>query len=260
MSGRVLLGPADAEGVARVCISHPGKLNALSVAMWRELRHAFEALSAPGCAARVVIVHGAGGQFAAGGDIEEFPQFRFDPESLRSFHEDTVAPALQAVLDCPLPVIAQVEGSCVGGGLEIAACCDIRIAGRSSRFGIPIAKLGFPLAPLEAQMVSRVLPLPLLRELLLEARLMDAAEALARGVVNRVVADDQVAKEAERSAQRMAQLSPQAARINKATLRQLAEGGPTTAQQLAHYAYADSAEHREGLAAFLEKRPARFAP
>ena len=246
--------------MARVCISHPAKLNALSVAMWHELRQAFHALSQPGLVARVVVVHGEGGTFAAGGDIEEFPQFRFDEHTLRSFHEDTVAPALQALLDCPLPVIAQIEGACVGGGLEIAACCDIRIAGRSSRFGIPIAKLGFPLAPLEAQMVSRVLPLPLLRELLLEARLMDAAEALARGVVNRVVADDQVSQEAERSAQRMAQLSPQAARLNKITLRQLAEGGPTSTQRQSHYAYADSAEHREGLTAFLEKRPARFAP
>ena len=260
MSGRILPGPIDAGGIVRVCISHPAKLNALSVAMWRELRQAFEALSTTGCAARVVVLHGEGGHFAAGGDIEEFPQFRFDEHSLRSFHEDTVAPALQALLDCPLPVIAQIEGACVGGGLEIAACCDIRIAGASSRFGIPIARLGFPLAPLEAQMISRVLPLPLLRELLLEARLMDAAEALARGVVNRVVADEQVAHEAERSAQRMALLSPQAARLNKTTLRQLAEGGPTPEQRSAHYAYADSAEHREGLAAFLEKRPARFAP
>ena len=260
MNGRILLGPIDAHGIVRVCISHPAKLTALSVAMWRELRQAFEALTTTGCAARVVILHGEGGHFAAGGDIEEFPQFRFDEHTLRGFHEDTVAPALQALLDCPLPVIAQIQGACVGGGLEVAACCDIRIAGASSRFGIPIAKLGFPLAPLEAQMISRVLPLPLLRELLLEARLMDAAEALARGVVNRVVADDQVAQEAERSAQRMALLSPQAARLNKTTLRQLAEGGPTPAQRLAHYAYADSAEHREGLAAFLEKRPARFAP
>ena len=260
MSGRILLGPVDADGIVRVCISHPAKLNALSVAMWRELRQAFEALSAPDCAARVILVHGEGGTFAAGGDIEEFPQFRFDEERLRHFHEDVVAPALQALLDCPLPVIAQIEGACVGGGLEIAACCDIRIAGASSRFGIPIAKLGFPLAPLEAQMVSRVLPLQLLRELLLEARLMEAPEALARGVVSRVVPNDEVAHEATRSAQRMARLSPQAARLNKTTLRQQAEGGLTPEQRLAHYAYADSAEHREGLAAFLEKRPARFAP
>ena len=261
MAGRIDVVPCEADGIVRVTISHPEKLNALSVAMWRELRQTFDAVaSADGSRERVVIVCGAGGAFAAGGDIEEFPQFRFDEERLRHFHEDVVAPALQALLDCPLPVIAQIEGACVGGGLEIAACCDIRIAGASSRFGIPIDKLGFPLAPLEAQMVSRVVPLSLMRELLLEARLMDAAEALARGVVNRVVADDQVILEATRSAQRMALLSPQAARLNKTTLRQLAEGGPTPEQRLAHYAYADSAEHREGMAAFLEKRPARFAP
>jgi enoyl-CoA hydratase len=148
MPGQILTAPPDEHGIARVCISHPAKLNALSVAMWHQLRQAFEALSAPGGGARVVIVHGQGGTFAAGGDIEEFPKFRFEPEHLCAFHEEAVAPALQAVLDCPLPVIAQIEGACVGGGLEIAACCDIRIAGAGSRFGIPIAKLGFPLAPL----------------------------------------------------------------------------------------------------------------
>ena len=133
MAGRVIAAGPDADGVARLCISHPGKLNALSVGMWHGLRQGFEVLSASGCTARVVIVHGDGGTFAAGGDIEEFPQFRFDEEKLRHFHEDVVAPALQAVLDCPLPVIAQIEGACVGGGLEIAACCDLRIAGAGSR-------------------------------------------------------------------------------------------------------------------------------
>jgi len=157
-----------------------------------------------------------------------------------------------------MPVLAQIEGSCIGGGLEIAACCDLRICGRGSRFGIPIARLGFPLAPSEAQIVGRVLGLPLLRELLLEARLLAADEALARGIVNRVVADDAVAAEAEASAARIATLSPQAQRLNKRTLRQLAAGGPSAAQRLEHFAYADSAEHREGLAAFVEKRPARF--
>jgi len=261
MAGRIDVAPCGADGIVRVTISHPGKLNALSVAMWHGLRQAFDALAgADGSRERVVIVCGEGGAFAAGGDIGEFPQFRFEEATLRAFHEEAVAPALQAVLDCPLPVVAQIEGPCVGGGLEIAACCDLRIAGQGSRFGIPIAKLGFPLAPLEAQIVAQVLPLPLLAELLLEARLLEAPEALARGLVHRVVADDAVAAEALASARRMAGLSPQAARINKRTLRQLARGGPTAAERQAHYAYADSAEHREGLAAFLDKRPPRFTP
>jgi enoyl-CoA hydratase/carnithine racemase len=257
-TGSVRLQPADAAGVARVTLSHPARMNALSVAMWRQLREAFVACSAAAQHTRVVLVQGEGGHFAAGGDIEEFPGFRFDEQRLRRFHEADVAPALRAMLDCDIPVVAQIEGACIGGGLEIAACCDLRICGRGSRFGIPIAKLGFPLAPSEAQIVARVLGLPLLRELLLEARLLGADEALARGIVNRVVEDDHVAGEAQAAAERIAALSPQAQRINKRTLRQLAEGGPSAAQRHEHFGYADSAEHREGLAAFVERRPARF--
>ena len=257
-TGVVRLRPADAAGVAHVTLSHPDKMNALSVAMWQQLREAFLACGAAADHTRVVLVHGEGGHFAAGGDIDEFASFRFDEDRLRRFHEADVAPALRAMLDCDIPVVAQIEGSCVGGGLEIAACCDLRICGRGSRFGIPIAKLGFPLAPSEAQIVAGVLGLPLLRELLLEARLLGADEALARGIVNRVVDDDEVASEARAAAERIAALSPQAQRINKRTLRQLAEGGPSAAQRHEHFGYADSAEHREGLAAFVQKRPARF--
>jgi enoyl-CoA hydratase len=257
-TGAVRLQPADAAGVARVTLSHPDKLNALSVAMWQQLREAFAACSAAAHSTRVIVVQGEGANFAAGGDIDEFAGFRFDEDRLRQFHEAGVAPALRAMLDCDIPVLAQIEGACIGGGLEIAACCDLRICGRGSRFGIPIARLGFPLAPSEAQIVARVLGLPLLRELLLEARLLGADEALARGIVNRVVDDALVAQEAQAAAERIAALSPQAQRINKRTLRQLAEGGPTTAQRHEHFGYADSAEHREGLAAFVERRPARF--
>jgi len=258
MSGQVFVQPADAAGVARVILSHPAKMNALSVAMWQQLREAVLACSTAADTTRVVLLSGERGNFAAGGDIDEFPRFRFDEERLRQFHEAGVAPALRAMLDCDIPLVAQIDGACIGGGLEIAACCDLRICGRSSRFGVPIAKLGFPLAPSEAQIVAAVLGLPLLRELLLEARLLGADEALARGIVHRVVDDAEVAAEAQDCAARIAALSPQAHRINKRTLRQLAEGGPSHAQRHEHFGYADSAEHREGLASFVERRPARF--
>jgi enoyl-CoA hydratase/carnithine racemase len=257
-AGHVTLQAADGAGVARVRISNPGKLNALSVTMWRELRALFEGLRGAARTPRVLLVCGADGHFAAGGDIAEFPQFRFDPDTLRRFHEEDVAPALRSMLDCDIPVVAQIEGSCIGGGLEIAACCDLRIAGRGSRFGIPIARLGFPLAPSEAAIVGTALGLPLLRELLLEARLLGAEEALAKGIVTRVVDDSAVAAEALAAAARIAATSPQAHKLNKRMLRQLAAGGPSAMQQHEHFAYADSAEHREGLAAFVEKRPPRF--
>lgn len=263
MPGRITTEANDAAsgaGVARLTLANPGKHNAIDIAMWRELRAAFERLQAlPAEAApRVVIVCGAGGQFASGGDIAEFADFRFDEQRLRDFHEHVVAPALGAMLDCDIPLVAQIDGACIGGGLEIAACCDIRIAADGARFGAPIARLGFPMAPGELQLLCRVAPVPLLREMLLEARLLDAGRALQCGLVHAVAPDAELAREVAQRAAQIAALAPQAARINKRTLRQIAAGGPGDTERRAHFAYADSAEHREGIQAFLDKRAPRF--
>jgi enoyl-CoA hydratase len=259
MTGQVRFEPADAAGIARVVLANPGKLNALSVAMWRELRAHLARLNARPEGTRVVLVAGEGGQFASGGDIEEFPDFRFDAVTLARFHEEDVRPALMALFDCELPLVAQIEGACIGGGLEIAACCDIRIAGEGARFGVPIAKLGFPLAPAELEVMATVVSPTVLRELLIEARVLDAHAALARGLVTRVVPDATVADEARAAAERMATLSPQALRLNKRALRQFGpQPASSAAERAPHYAYAASAEHREGLTAFNEKRKPRF--
>jgi len=258
MAGHILLEPLGE--LARVTLANPDKLNAIDVAMWRELRAAFERLRAlPAAdAPHAVIVCGAGDQFASGGDIAEFAGFRFDEARLADFHENVVAPALHAVLDCDIPTFAEIAGACIGGGLEIAACCDIRVCGVSSRFGAPIARLGFPMAPGELQVLSRVVAAPVLREMLLEARLLDADAAFRHGLVHEVAPDDRVAAVVARRAGRLAALSPQAARLNKRTLRQIAAGGPDARERRAHFAYADSAQHREGVTAFIEKRPPRF--
>lgn len=250
---------AGADGIARITLANPAKLNAMSAAMWRALRAAFDKLNTASGDTRVVLVAGEGGQFASGGDIEEYPRFRLDAHTLARFHEEDVLPALVAMRDCELPLVAQIDGVCIGGGLEIASCCDIRIAGTSSRFGVPIAKLGFPMAPAEMEIVAAVVGPTVLRELLLEARVFRAQEAFERGLVTRVVPDDVVAAEALAAAQRMAGLSPQALKLNKRALRQFVMPALSSAAERApHYAYAPSAEHREGLAAFNEKRPPRF--
>jgi enoyl-CoA hydratase len=258
MSGRVLTSLPDAQGIARITLANPGKLNALSAAMWRALREAVATLESD-ATTRVIVVAGEGGQFASGGDIEEFPQFRFDAATLARFHEQDVLPALLALRDCELPLVAAIEGACIGGGLEIAACCDIRIAGASSRFGVPIAKLGFPMAPAELEIVSAVVGPTVLRELLIEARVLNAQEAAARGLLTRVVADSEVLAQAQAAAERIAALSPQALRLNKRALREFTFPAlSSAAQRAAHYGYAPTNEHREGLAAFNEKRPPRF--
>ena len=247
--------------VARVTLSHPGKLDAMSRAMWRELRDAFLAIQAS-ADVRCAVIAGSNGGFCAGGDIAEYPQFRFHPETLRRFHEEEVWGGLAAVLACEVPVVAQIDGACMGAGIEIACCCDIRIAGTGARFGAPIARLGFPMAPRELRLVAAVAGESTLREMLLEAVQLDAREMKARGFLQRVVPHEQLELEVLATTDRICALAPQAARMNKRMLRQLAGGAPDAPMAAGllerAYDYATSAEHREGIAAFLEKRPPRF--
>lgn len=239
--------------VLRVTLSHAPKFNAMTRAMWRQLRAVFEAAQTD-AALRCVLVQGQGGHFCAGGDIAEYPEFRFVEASLRAFHEDDVWGGLAAMLACDLPIVAAIEGNCMGAGVEIASCCDIRLAGTSARFGAPIAKLGFPMAPREAQLVLREAGAVTARQMLLEAAVFSAEQMDARGFLSAVVPDNGLAVEADAAVQRVCMLAPQAARVNKRTLRGLIAESPPDA-----YAYADSAEHREGIQAFLEKRKPKFA-
>jgi enoyl-CoA hydratase/carnithine racemase len=243
--------------LARVTLSHPGKFNAMSRAMWRELKTVFTELQTR-TDLRGVVVAGEGGHFCAGGDIAEYPGFRFDADSLRDFHENDVWGGLNAMLACDLPLLAQIDGNCMGAGVEIASCCDIRVAGTGARFGAPIARLGFPMAPREAQLVAREAGLATAREMLLEAAVLGADEMKARGFLHAVLPDAEVAAEVQARALRIARLAPQAARLNKQTLRALGEGQAADALVGQSYQYADQAEHREGIAAFMAKRQPVF--
>ncbi len=263
MAGEVLLRPDGA--IAVVELSNAGKYNAMSRAMWRQLAQVFGAIQAD-ARWRCVLLRGADGHFCAGGDIAEYPDFRFDRERLRSFHEDEVWGGLLAVLDCDVPIVAAIAGNCMGAGVEIASACDIRVAADTARFGAPIAKLGFPMAPREAALVAGALGDATAREMLLEAAVLSAAELRQRGFLHTTVPADTLAEHAQARAERIATLSPQAARLNKQTLRALKwpaahDGRAQAAMQSvvnAAYDYADSAEHREGIDAFLAKRSARF--
>ena len=246
--------------LARVTLSHPGKFNAMSRAMWLQLRSVFEALQQDRHL-RAVLVQGEGGHFCAGGDISEYADFRFAEENLRAFHEDEVWGGLQAMLACDLPIFAQIEGNCLGAGIEIASCCDLRFAAESARFGVPIAKLGFPLAPREAAVVMHAVGELTAREMLLTAAVLDATEMKQRGFLNHVCSAAGLPAAVEVCVNRVSSLAPAAARLNKQSLRHIAQAlhAQSAIDLVANaYQYADSPEHREGIAAFLEKRVAQF--
>lgn len=271
-TSEVVAHPAPAEagaaGVVLVTLRHTGRLNAMSRAMWRQLRSVFQSIQR-NPEARCVLIEGDGGAFCAGGDISEYPVFRFDAAQLRDFHENDVWGGLSAMLDCDVPIVARIDGACMGAGVEIASCCDIRIAATGARFGAPIARLGFPMAPREAQLVAGAVGELTARQMLLEAATFSAPDMLARGFLSRVVPDELLQAEALATAQRVAALAPQAARLNKQTLRALKvppaldDKAQAAIKIIANsgmdpYAYADSAEHREGIHAFLAKRPPAF--
>jgi enoyl-CoA hydratase/carnithine racemase len=257
MSGAIRL--ITAGGVARVTIEHPTKLNAMSRGMWRELKAVFQQIQQD-ASLRSVVIHGPV-NFCAGGDISEYTSFRFEEASLRDFHENDVWGGLQAMLDCDVPIVAHIEGNCMGAGMEIASCCDIRIASDTARFGAPIAKLGFPMAPREAALVVRAAGELTAREMLLSAAVLGANQMQQRGFLNQVVTAGELDAAVDACVQRMGGLAPQAARLNKQSFRALAlmdvaREAPNLIASA--YQYADSNEHREGILAFNQKRPPRF--
>lgn len=252
MSGQIDIQRQD--HVVWVTLCHEGKFNAMSRAMWLRLKDVFVQIQTDKHV-RCVVVSGAHGHFCAGGDIAEYPSFRFDADQLMHFHEQEVWGALQAMLDCDVPLIAHIEGNCLGAGLEIASCCDIRIAAENAKFGAPIARLGFPMAPREAALVAQAVGPTAARAILLAAEVLDATAMLRCGFLTQALESSAISSHVQQLAGRISGLAPQAARMNKQTMRALYHGAPILQDP---YAYAPSAEHREGITAFIEKRKSLF--
>ena len=244
--------------IATVVLNRPDKLNALTKPMWRMLGETIEALSRDD-AVRCVIVRGAGDKaFSPGNDIGEFATERANKSQAIAYGEAMHTTARQ-LADCRHPLIAQIHGICVGGGLEIAALCDIRICGESSRFGAPIKNLGLTMAYTEmAPLVQLVGPAVTL-EILLEGRIFDAGEAKDKGLVTRIVPDVDVTREARETAQRIADGAPLVARWHKKFVRRLADPRPLTdAEYDECFDCFDSEDFRIGYQAFLAKRKPTF--
>jgi enoyl-CoA hydratase/carnithine racemase len=256
MAGRV---HAKVDGViATVVIDHPERLNALSAAMWRELGKIFGQLSA-NRSIRCVIVRGAGDKaFAAGADIAAFKTERHDVASAKRYGK-IVHGALGAMDRCPHPIIALIQGACVGGGMEIAARCDLRICGESARFGIPVKRLGLVVAYEELRALVEIAGPAAALEVLLEGRVFGALEAEKKGLVNRVVADAEVEREVAETAARIAEGAPLVARWHKKFVKRLLDPKPLSARERAeNYACFGTEDFQIGYRAFLEKKKPEF--
>ena len=244
--------------IATVVLDRAEKLNALTRSMWEHLGETVSALSADD-AVRCVIVRGAGDKaFSPGNDIGEFATVRSNKAQAIAYGA-TMHRTAAALAACRHPLVAQIHGVCVGGGLEIAALCDLRICGAGSRFGAPIKNLGLVMAFPEMAPLVRLVGPAVALEILLEGRVFDAQEALAKGLVTRVVADDDVAREARAAAERIAEGAPLVARWHKKFARRLADPRPIAADEHDEaFDCFDTEDFREGYAAFLAKRKPQF--
>jgi enoyl-CoA hydratase/carnithine racemase len=205
------------------------------------------------------VLRGAGDKaFAAGADISEFEKMRSNARVAKDYG-DKIDGTMRAVKDCRHPTVAMIHGVCVGGGLEIASQCDLRICGESSRFGIPINKLGLVVGYGEMAALIDLAGRATAVEILLEGRVFGAAEAKEKGLVSRVVADDQVEAEALAAAARIAAGAPLVARWHKQFARRLADPRPLTeAERDEGYACFDTEDYRIGFNAFLAKTKPEF--
>ncbi len=245
-------------GIATVVLNRPEKLNALTRPMWRRLGEVFEQLSADDTV-RCIVLRGAGTRaFAPGNDISEFETERSNVDQARAYGND-MRHTIEAIAQCRHPIVAQIHGICVGGGLEIAGLADLRICGESSRFGVPINKLGLVMAYAEIGSLIALAGEAAALEILLEGRIFDAHEAKDKGLVTRVVPDDRVEAEAIASAQRIAEGAPLVARWHKKFARRLRDPTPLTLHEYNEgFECFGTEDFRIGYRAFLAKQKPDF--
>ena len=245
--------------VATVTINRPDKRNALDSAAWQALGDAFDDLSADRNL-RCVVITGAGGKaFGSGNDISEFETARSNAEQVRTYNAITMR-AVRAIEGSLHPTVARIEGFCLGGGLEIALACDIRIATQTSRFGLPVKNMGIFLDPALADTLVNAIGRAAALELVLEGSVLDASEALKLGLVNRLVDDGSLDHEVAATVNRIADGAPLAARFNRRVIRDVNAAEPAGTAALAEAAsYGDSDDYRNAFRAFADRRKPDFS-
>ena len=253
--GAIILDQAG--DIATLTLNRPERRNALNEAMWRALPLACGAVEAT--SAKVLILRGAGGHFAAGADISEFDRVYADRPTAAAY-ADGVHDGVAALERLDRPVIAQIEGFCVGAGAALALACDFRMAAADVRLGITPAKLGLMYNLADTKRLVDVVGPGRAKDILFTGRLLGAAEALTFGLVDFVVEPDALhAAVADKVA--MIQANSQwSIRASKRVIRRILDGAADDTDETRDW-FVDAvleADFLEGRAAFMAKRPPHF--
>lgn len=243
---------------AQLTLNRPNKRNALNLAMWAAIPGLLASLDED-ANVRCLVVRGAGGVFAAGADIAEFETAYATREAAHS-NQTTMVAAMRALEAFPKPVVALIEGPCIGAGLGVALCCDVRVASANARFGVTPARLGVAYGLEDSRRLVDAAGASAAKDLLFTGRIIDAGEALRLRLVDRVLPEDGFAEGSEAYLEQVCAGAPFTARATKALLAMIREGiRAETDQSRAVFADAfEGPDFREGVRAFAEKRTPKF--
>jgi enoyl-CoA hydratase/carnithine racemase len=246
--------------IAHLTFNNPERRNAMSLEMWLACaREMTRFATDPNV--RVVIISGAGDKaFIAGADISKFGEERASEAGIALYNE-AVEAAYASVHECPKPTIAMIRGFCVGGGMGLASCCDLRICSEDARFAVPAAKLGLGYGYPGVKRLMDVVGASFTKEIFFTARLFDAAEAQTMGLVNRIVANDALVTYVEDYAATIAANAPLTVDsikfIVSEVLKDESQRDMQRCDDLVQRCFR-SADYEEGRTAFIEKRKPAF--
>lgn len=249
-------------GVATITISNPSTHNAMTLEMWRSFARAVEEMDAHH-EVRVIVVKGAGDRsFVSGADAKEFENLRGDPALIRTY-DASVASALSALTRSGKPVLASISGTCMGGGMALAAACDVRICNEEARFSMPAARIGLGYEAAGVQRFVDLLGIQNTLEIFLTGRILDAATASRLGFVNEKVPSASLQETVDRWTTSIKANAPLTLRAIKLSVRAATALAASYSDEIVCAQSAvdicnESSDYREGLKAFSEKREPRF--
>jgi enoyl-CoA hydratase/carnithine racemase len=246
------------DGIGRLILNRPEKRNAISRAMWREIAEAVARLDAD-AAVRVILLQGKGPHFAAGADIAEFDEVYGTRENAADYAAH-LARAMDALIACKTPSIAVIRGVCVGGGVALSICCDLRFAGAGARFAITPARLGIAYCFEDTRRLVDRVGESAARDLLLSGRLVAADEALRMRLIDFLCPDRTLDAEVLEYARTLAGNSPATIAVARDFIARAAAGQriEDDATRTAYLDILEGPDFQEGKAAFKEKRKPRF--